>query len=1801
MGDVNSDGVITALDAAEVLEKALAGGFDADYDFSGKKPVKPVIPTESTTNSEVSTEDGNETTTEGGNETTTGADSETTTEAVNETTTETPVETTTEEVVTGEPENAVYDGYDAIVDARIAESNPTRADQPIFKTVREALNAAPSDRKEGNSYVIGIVPGLYREQVIVEKPWITFKKVTNSTSAAEDATLTWYYLESYTYDNVNPETGYWDPDNPKANENGTRGVQQWGQSTHVGADGFRAEGIYFENSSNLYMTQEEKDVNVRPVDTTHPQRKHFEVGNGTTADTDVRSSQWIERGAAIYIQADKVVLENCKVIGTQDSVGTCEEGKRIYFKNCYLAGQVDFICGGSQCLFDNCEIHWQSSPYEDSGSALTAAKNEKLPKGYLFYNCKITGGDRTNSKCTFARPWGGENTDTVWVNTVISNSKVTKQPMVRVEGWGGMGNTSPKDVRSFFEYGSKDENGNLIDTSKRTGTSNHLTKNGVLGDFEIVKYNPYRYTSFIGDVYDGWDPAGVADKWREIEAKQDEVAQLEESYTENFKLPDAPAGYEIKYYVDSNFVKLSADGKTAEVTRPIYNDPDAEVEFTVYLKKVGTIDGVEFTRSTKIKAIETSADNFKTKGTVKVDFPLEKDLKINLSFDMADGHHVTDKEVIISAGNTSVGYVVESEDGDAILPAEEYNVTITYDNPLISVKGGEVKKVIGEVGTDYTLDIGLGVLETVNGNAGDLNGSASTGYTMKKFSDSEKGEVYHFKKEASANLDAKQKFVWDLAALAKDDIVNFKTADQVRVNFSVKVPSSDGWSDKLQNYFDITGADAKDYAASPDNTRYLRFRLGNNWQQFDVHSSTVDTFHDSSTNDVQKLNLFGKFKAGENAGKWADVSVTLNYKNGEIVIDSKGSSSSTHAFTGANGIPSGIDRGKLNFVIYPQDASGLANNEYYISKPTISYERFIAPKPTTGVDVSGTSENVTKLTLVNKNQPLYRYDATIGNDGAITFAEKIPAGEYSFEYTLSPGASTPTITGTGAANNTLTVGTADITDLSVVADKIVDFVTAETAINKYFEDNFTKNSDGAYVLDTSIKVPTAEGYTITIKEATNNVTADGGIVRDNAGSTPAVNKLNFTITINGEGGSSEDYSVDVLVEPKTANMFERDFEELPEGTEIPAANDFVGKIVRIDGRKGNVIEFSNFKKDGTQADGASLEIGTFGDMDKNGIYAVSFDVMKDNVTNRGWRLQLNNYLDLLYNQGNINFDVYGGVGNCGGYSASDVYGASKNTLTEGKANQWYNITVVSNNKNSHADVYLDGKYVTSYKGAPNTTPSNLKFGSFYGDEAGAISKVYVDNIKVDRLDTDFENEFNAAMTGKTIPTNVGATDIEVDLPLTTANGNVISWSKDKDDTVIEIGKDGKAVFKAQQGETTAKLTAVVTNAAAAKYPGCQNPGVINTISYSKTYGITFEKNATESFSVKGNVTFEIAPTKDVDVKIEVLKGTDVQGRAIVTMPAGQTTKEYTISDIVPGEYDIQASVTTEGVDSKVRKVADAESNEITKITGTKDDVVVNVTVGEWGIKYAIDFDTKEVLPQKLTKNSDTGESLTVAVETDNGNKYLKMTATGAGGANVGVGYDLFNAINIPSNDLEKIKNADEVTVSYKVKRISATQDSYFDLTSGSGENGFAPQVGDTYGYEGRFCYLQTHNSWSQFNLVSKNFNETIAQMGVGNNGVSNGLKFENNTNAWYDINLNIDYKNNTVLGTIGVGDNIATLVLDGGSLNGTNGLYPGIDSSKFPTTISRDKLNLAFYPRNSNCEYWLDDIQISYDDWKAAE
>ena len=321
-----------------------------------------------------------------------------------------------------------------------------------FKTVQEAVNKASSinPSNENDRVTIHIAPGTYRQQVVIETPYIT---LINDEPSKGEVLLTFYYGIGYKYYSVN-DKGFFDQNLFSKKSSKKAGVYRWGASVQIlkKASYFKAKDITFENSFNRYVTKEEIEDGVEIS------------GEGITyqrqSSSDVKSKEATERAAAISLEAGYAEFLNCKFYSSQDTLYT--GGSPLYFKNCLIEGETDYIFGESDAVFDSCELRWKGFSANPKGGHITAAKSSGT--GYLMNNCKVTKNKSLSVQAgDFGRPWG-KNAKVLYLNTILEDGST-----IINEGWAAMSGVQPEEIEGFKEYGTKLANGGAVNTSQRKG------------------------------------------------------------------------------------------------------------------------------------------------------------------------------------------------------------------------------------------------------------------------------------------------------------------------------------------------------------------------------------------------------------------------------------------------------------------------------------------------------------------------------------------------------------------------------------------------------------------------------------------------------------------------------------------------------------------------------------------------------------------------------------------------------------------------------------------------------------------------------------------------------------------------------------------------------------------------------------------------------------------------------------------------------------------------------------------------------------------------------------------------------------------------------------------------------------------------------------------------------------------------------------------------------------------------------------------------------------------------------------
>jgi pectinesterase len=154
----------------------------------------------------------------------------------------------------------------------------------------------------------------------------------------------------------------------------------------------------------------------------------------------------------------KGFVRNCVFLGQQDTLYL--RSGRLYMENCYIEGEVDFICGGATVFFQNCQIH---SIYYPHGGYITAAAPSDsgglgFDNGYVFNNCRFTADPALEQ----AKPvylgrgaWQNGSNGKGSAKVVIQNSIISK--LSGKAGWTDWDTESTAERQFFREYNNTGE------------------------------------------------------------------------------------------------------------------------------------------------------------------------------------------------------------------------------------------------------------------------------------------------------------------------------------------------------------------------------------------------------------------------------------------------------------------------------------------------------------------------------------------------------------------------------------------------------------------------------------------------------------------------------------------------------------------------------------------------------------------------------------------------------------------------------------------------------------------------------------------------------------------------------------------------------------------------------------------------------------------------------------------------------------------------------------------------------------------------------------------------------------------------------------------------------------------------------------------------------------------------------------------------------------------------------------------------------------------------------------------------
>lgn len=223
--------------------------------------------------------------------------------------------------------------------------------------------------------------------------------------------------------------------------------------------------IIGENRDSTIITWDDhfSKINLGRNSTFHTYTMLVEANDMILKNLTIQNSAGpIGQAVTLHVDADRVMVNNCNILGHQDALYVAGEQSRQYFNNCFIEGTTDFIFGAATAVFYDCVIHSKSNSY------ITAASTPQSSSfGFVFIDCNLTAVDEVN-RVYLGRPWR-RHAKTVFINCQLDAH-------ILPTGWDNWRSEANERTAYYAEYNSKGEGAN---PRQRVKWSHQLTKKDV--------------------------------------------------------------------------------------------------------------------------------------------------------------------------------------------------------------------------------------------------------------------------------------------------------------------------------------------------------------------------------------------------------------------------------------------------------------------------------------------------------------------------------------------------------------------------------------------------------------------------------------------------------------------------------------------------------------------------------------------------------------------------------------------------------------------------------------------------------------------------------------------------------------------------------------------------------------------------------------------------------------------------------------------------------------------------------------------------------------------------------------------------------------------------------------------------------------------------------------------------------------------------------------------------------------------------------------------------------------------------
>jgi len=223
-----------------------------------------------------------------------------------------------------------------------------------------------------------------------------------------------------------------------------------------------AQTIITNNDYSGKPNQQGKDAFGKEKFNTYTSYTVLVQGNDFVVEnlTIQNSSGRIGQAVALHIEGDRCKIENCRLLGNQDTLYAATEGSRQYYQGCFIEDTTDFIFGEATAVFNRCIIKSLANSYIAAPST-----TPRQQFGFVFFDCKLIA-DTGIRKVHLGRPWR-PYAKAVYIRTQMGLQIIPA-------GWDNWRNHDNEKTAFFAEYKSTGPGANA---TGRVPWSHQLSKN----------------------------------------------------------------------------------------------------------------------------------------------------------------------------------------------------------------------------------------------------------------------------------------------------------------------------------------------------------------------------------------------------------------------------------------------------------------------------------------------------------------------------------------------------------------------------------------------------------------------------------------------------------------------------------------------------------------------------------------------------------------------------------------------------------------------------------------------------------------------------------------------------------------------------------------------------------------------------------------------------------------------------------------------------------------------------------------------------------------------------------------------------------------------------------------------------------------------------------------------------------------------------------------------------------------------------------------------------------------------------